>query len=315
MKIYQGLSEISSIENAVVTIGTFDGVHIGHQKILKRLREIANLIDGSTVLITFWPHPRFVLYPNGNKFHLLTSIEERAALLEQYHVDHLIIIPFTREFSNLSSEDFIRQILVDKIGTKKLVIGYDHRFGKDRMGSFKELKEDGHLYGFEVEEIPEQDIDHVAVSSTKIRTALEEGDIQTANKYLGRSYQVSGIVVKGSGIGRNIGFPTANINPLFELKLIPADGIYAVRVRRKEKVYGGMLNMGYRPTVDGKRKVIEVNIFDFEDDIYGEVITLEFIGKTRNEIKFNSLEELVYQLNRDRTEIQEILKDVEDEKE
>ncbi len=314
MKIYQGLSDIAPIKNAVVTIGTFDGVHIGHQKILGRLREIAKLIDGSTVLITFWPHPRFVLYPNGNRFHLLTSIEERAALLEKYHVDHLIIIPFTREFSNLSSEDFVRQILVEKIGTKKLVIGYDHRFGKDRMGSFKELKEDGHLFGFEVEEIPEQDVDHIAVSSTKIRTALEEGDIKTANKYLGRSYQVSGIVVKGSGIGRNIGFPTANINPLFELKLIPADGIYAVKVLRNKQIYGGMLNIGYRPTVDGKKKVIEVNIFDFDDDLYGEVITLEFVKKTREEVKFNSLEELVFQLNKDRTDIREILKNAKDEK-
>ena len=309
MKVYQGLSKVSKIKNAVVTIGTFDGVHYGHQIILKRLKEIAHSIDGSTVLITFWPHPRYVLNPNGNNFHLLTSIEERTELLKQFQIDHLIIIPFTREFSNLSSEKFIKDILVNSIGTKKLVIGYDHRFGKDRKGSFKELKKDGPLYGFDVEEIPEQDVDHVAVSSTKIRTSLENGDIQTANKYLGRNYQISGIVVKGSGIGHNIGFPTANIKLTFEHKLIPADGIYAVKVLRAGKVFGGMLNIGYRPTVDGKRKVIEVNIFDFDVDIYGEIITIEFIKKTRDEIKFNSLEELVMQLNNDKIEIEKILKE------
>ncbi len=308
MKIYHGLDEIKPIQNAVVTIGTFDGVHFGHQKILNRLQEIANTIHGKTVLITFWPHPRFVIHPNGNKFHLLTSIEERASLLKNFQVDHLIIIPFTREFSNLSSEDFIKDILVDKIGTKKLVIGYDHRFGKDRKGSFKELKKDGPLYGFDVEEIPEQDIDHVAVSSTKIRNALEKGDVQSANKYLGRNYTLKGIVVKGSGIGHNIGFPTANIQPSFEQKLIPADGIYAVKVYRGDEVYGGMLNIGYRPTVDGKKKVIEVNIFDFSEDIYGENIEIEFIKKTRDEVKFNSLEELVNQLKSDKKEIEQIIK-------
>lgn len=307
MKVYQGISNFKKIKNAVVTSGTFDGVHIGHQKIIQRLREIADKIQGETVLITFWPHPRFVLYPNGIKFHLLTSIEERIEILGQSGIDHLIIIPFTREFSNLSSEAFIKEILVEKIGTKKLVIGYDHRFGKNRSGSFEELKKDGPLYGFDVEEIPEQDIDHVAVSSTKIRSAIEQGDLTTANKYLGRDYSLRGYVVKGDGLGMKLGYPTANVKVEFEHKLIPADGIYAVRVKRRDQMYNGMLNIGYRPTVSGTHHVIEVNIYDFNEIIYGEFIEVFFVQKTRNEIKFESLDALVNQLHRDKEEIVKIL--------
>ncbi len=307
MKIYNGLTDFNKLNNAVVTIGTFDGVHIGHQKILQRLIETSKNIDGETVLITFWPHPRYVLNPNGNKFHLLTSIEEKSEILEEIEINHLIIIPFTREFSNMSSEDFVKKVLVDKIGTKKLVIGYDHRFGKDRLGSFEELKKDAPLYGFDVEEIPEQDVDHVAVSSTKIRKALEEGDIETANKYLGRQYHLSGLVVKGNGLGKTLGFPTANINPLFEYKLIPADGIYAVSVTRNKKTFSGMLNIGLRPTVGGKERVIEVNIFDFDEDIYGENITVKFHQKTRNEVKFETVQKLVEQLQKDKNEIKNIM--------
>lgn len=307
MKVYQGVSEFKRIKNAVVTSGTFDGVHVGHQKIIQRLREIAQKISGETVLITFWPHPRYVLYPNGSKFHLLSSIEERTEILRQFGIDHLIIIPFTREFSNLSSEEFIKNILVEKIGTKKLVIGYDHRFGKNRSGSFEELKKDGPLYGFDVEEIPEQDVDNVAVSSTKIRKAIEGGDLMTANKYLGREYSIRGIVVKGDGLGKKLGYPTANIKIEFEHKLIPKDGIYAVRVKRRDNLYSGMLNVGFRPTVNGKDHVIEVNIYDFNEIIYGEFLEVFFVQKTRDEIKFNSLDALVSQLHKDKEEIMRIL--------
>lgn len=308
MNIFRGLSEFKQLKNAVVTIGTFDGLHVGHQKILQRLAEVARNCNGETVLITFWPHPRYVLNPNGETFHLLTSIEEKSEILKNFGIDHLVIIPFTREFSNLTSREFVKDILINIIGTKKLVIGYDHRFGKDRAGSFEELKREAPRYGFEVEEIPEQDIDHIAVSSTKIRNALNVGDIEIANRYLGRKYCLSGIVVKGEGLGRKIGYPTANINPNFEHKLVPGDGIYAVKVGRDDKMFNGMLNIGYRPTVDGKHRVIEVNIFDFDEDIYGEMITLYFFKKTRSEIKFNSVEELKEQLHSDKKEIRNILK-------
>lgn len=307
MKVYRDLSEFPEVKNPVVTSGTFDGVHFGHQKILRRVKEIARNINGETVLLTFWPHPRLVLYPNEIKFHLLTSIEEKIELLDEFGLDHLIIIPFTRDFSNLSSEEFIKNILVDKINTKKLVIGYDHRFGKNRTGSFEELKKDAPIYGFEVEEIPEQDIDDVAISSTKIRDALENGEITIANKYLCRPYSLRGYVVRGDGIGKNMGYPTANIKPDFEQKLIPADGIYAVRVILRKKYYDGMLSIGYRPTVNGKDRTIEVNLFNFSGNIYGEYLRIEFFKKTRNEEKFDSIESLIEQLHKDKEEIQGIL--------
>jgi len=307
MKVYRDPSEFTRLSNAVVTSGTFDGVHFGHQKILRRLKEIAEQTGGETVLLTYWPHPRLVLHPGEIKFHLLSSIEEKIELLEQFGIEHMLIIPFTRDFSNMTSEDFIKEILVGKIGTKKLVIGYDHRFGRDRSGSFEELKQNAPVFGFEVEEIPEQDIDDVAISSTKIRQALESGHIETANLYLGRPYQIRGYVVKGDGLGKQLGYPTANIMVDFEQKMIPADGIYAVKVRRDSQSYDGMSNIGYRPTVNGKTRVIEVNIFDFEGDIYGEYLEVLFYKKTRDEQKFNNLDGLVEQLHKDKEEIQSFL--------
>ncbi len=249
MKIHKGLDSIQPIRNAVVTIGTFDGVHIGHQEILQRLKEIASKIEGETVVITFWPHPRLVLFPNDDSLKLLSTFEEKAEILLKLGIDHLVAIPFTKEFSNLTSEQFTRQVLLEKIGTKRLVIGYDHRFGKNREGSFEHLKANEKEYGFKVEEISKQEIDNIAVSSTKIRKALEIGDVKTANSYLGQHYSLSGKVVEGNRIGRTIGFPTANIDIAEKFKLVPADGVYAVKVSLAEGSFQGMLNIGNRPTI------------------------------------------------------------------
>lgn len=298
MKIHEGIESFPKLRFPVVTSGTFDGVHIGHQKILSRVIELARAHSGETVLLTFWPHPRFILGKDQD-LKLLSTFEEKASYLRKMSIDHLVKIPFTKAFSQFSSETFIRNILVDKIGTKKLVIGYDHRFGKNREGSFEHLKANEAVYGFQVEEIPRQDIDDVGVSSTKIRKALDEGDIAIANEYLGRAYSLAGIVGSGKQLGRRIGFPTANIILLDTYKLIPGDGVYVVKVKHKSHLYSGMLNIGIRPTVDGVSRVIEVHIFDFDEDIYGQVLRVFFVEKIRAEKKFASLEALSAQLKQD----------------
>lgn len=307
MKIYQGIEDFAQLKYAVVTSGTFDGVHVGHQKILKRLKEIAEESSGETVLLTFWPHPRFVLNPDDESLKLLTTFEEKTKLLKNVGIDHLISIPFTKEFSQMTSEDFIQKVLIEKIGTKKLVIGYDHRFGKNREGSFGHLKRNAATYGFEVEEIERKDVDHVTVSSTKIRKALEGGEINVATEYLGRPYSLTGLVIPGDKRGRIIGFPTANIYVNEKYKLIPADGIYAVIVNHQGKSYNGMLNIGYRPTFGGQDKTIEVNIFDFDKNIYQQNLTVKFIALLRGEIKFNDIEELKNQLMKDKEAVNKIL--------
>lgn len=307
MRIYYSLDDFSPVPNAVVTSGTFDGVHVGHKKILSRLKEVALKNSGESVVITFWPHPRLVLYPNDTELRLLNTFEEKAELLKQQGVQHLLRIPFTKEFSQLTSEEFITNILVKKIGTKKLVIGYDHHFGKNREGSFEQLKLNGPKYGFDVEEIPRQDVEHVAVSSTVIRKAIESADISTANQLLGQPYSMSGRVIKGDQIGRTLGYPTANIEIDSIHKLIPADGIYAVRVQHSEQVYTGMLYIGNRPTIDGTKKVIEVNIFNFQKDIYGESLTIEFQAFIRGDLKFNSLDELKLQMQADKVSALSVL--------
>ena len=299
MKVYKHLSEFKPINNAVVTTGTFDGVHIGHQKIIHRVKEIAHQIAGQSVIITFHPHPRLVLFPEDNHLKMLNTLPEKIKLLEASGIAHLIIIPFTKEFSRLSSVDFIQQILVDQIGTKKLVIGYDHHFGKNREGSFEHLKHYGPSYGFEVEEIPKQDINDVGVSSTKIRTALAQNQIVIANQYLGYPYAIEGVVVKGDQIGRSIGFPTANIQIQESHKLIPADGIYAVHMLWQSQTYKGMLYIGDRPTVQGSKKVIEVNIFEFDQEIYDEQIQVKLIQYIRADQKFDSLAALKLAIQQD----------------
>ena len=278
MKVIDDLTKLEQPRNAVVTSGTFDGVHVGHQKILQRINKLARDNNGQSVVVTFWPHPRFVLGNGWGDLKLLTTFEEKAELLAENGIDFLVKVPFTRAFSELSSADFIREVLVDKIGTRKLIIGYDHKFGKNREGSFEYLKENQELFGFEIEEISRQDIDSVGVSSTKIREALLSKDVGTAQKLLGRPYHLKGIVTKGDQLGRKLGYPTANIYIAEEFKLIPADGVYAVRVHMNTGSYQGMLNIGVRPTISGKRRQIEVNIFDFGEDIYGRSIQLEFVS-------------------------------------
>ena len=300
MKIYHGIDDFTKLENAVVTSGTFDGVHMGHQKILERLKGIAKKFNGETVVITFWPHPRLVLYPDDKTLKVLNTFEEKAELLKEQGIQHLLRIPFTKEFSQLSSQEFIDAILVQQIGTKKLVIGYDHRFGKNREGSFEQLRLNGPQYGFDVEEISRQDIDEVGVSSTKIRNALNDGDIETASHFLGRPYAISGRVVKGDKLGRVLGFPTANIDIDSHHKLVPAQGIYAVSVNHAHKPYGGMLYIGNRPTVGGTKRSIEVNIFDFDEDIYGENITINLLAAIRKDAHFVDLEALKAQLKLDK---------------
>ena len=307
MNVYYGIKEFIKLENAVVTSGTFDGVHLGHRKILNRLNEVASETKGESVVITFYPHPRSVVSPDNQVVKLLSTLDEKIELLEKSGVNHLLIIPFTREFSELSSEEFIQKILIETIGTKTLVIGYDHRFGKNREGGFDYLKLNKEKYGFEIEEISRQDIENVAVSSSKIRRALQEGDVPSADHFLGRNYALSGVIVKGKQLGRTIGFPTANIQVREIAKLIPSDGVYAVKVYHNEKAFGGMLNIGNRPTVDGTYQTVEVNIFDFDQEIYGENLTVEFLKKIRNEQKFNGLDELKAQIARDKITCKNIL--------
>lgn len=307
MQIHEGFEHLAPLPFAVVTSGTFDGVHIGHRKILSRLKEIAAKNNGQSVVLTYWPHPRLVLYPDQTDLKLLNTFEEKAELLEDLGIDHLIKIPFTKSFSRLSGDTFTRKVLVEKIGTKKLVIGYDHRFGKNREGSFEYLKENAHKYGFEVEEIPPQDIDDVTVSSTKIRKALQEGHVHEARNFLGNYYQLTGIVVHGDKIGRSLGFPTANIQVEHSFKLIPAEGIYAVTVIIDKKKFKGMLYIGRRPTLNKVEQNIEVNIFDFNSDIYGKPVKINFVQQIRSDTKFQSLEQLKAQLALDREEAFKVL--------
>jgi len=300
MKIYQQLTDFHPPHFSVVTSGTFDGVHLGHQKILRRLQELASSRHGETVLLTYWPHPRLILQPQDKSLRLLSTLSEKVKLLEEMGIDHLIILPFTKELSQMSSADFIRAILVEKIQTKTLVIGYDHKFGKNREGSFEYLQSHSHLFGFAIEEISRQDVDDLGVSSTKIRTALAQGDISTANKYLGRPYDLSGQVVKGQQIGRSLGFPTANIQIVDDYKLLPRDGAYAVHAEVNSIRYKAILNIGDRPTVDGEKKTIEAHLIDFDGDLYGQELRIYFQEFLREEKKFESLDALKNQLVVDR---------------
>ncbi len=303
MQVHYNLSDFPNLSFPVVTTGTFDGVHLGHQTIIARLKELSLKFDGQSVVITYHPHPRMVLQPNNTELEFLNTLPEKIARLEQLGVDHILIIPFDSTFASLTSEDFIRKILVDIVHTRKLVIGYDHHFGKNREGSFDHLVEYGPKYGFDVEEIPAQDIDQVAVSSTKIREALRKGDIQAANRYLGYAYPFNGKVMKGRQLGRKIEFPTANLEIVPNRKLIPANGVYAVNVIVENAIYNGMMNIGYRPTVtDEKVRTIEVHIFDFDYDIYEKEIKVRMITRIRDEIRFNGIDELREQLKKDKLE-------------
>lgn len=313
MNIYNHIDEFKKIPNAVVTIGTFDGVHIGHQKIISRLQEVAHKNGGETVILTFFPHPRMILHPDDLNIKLISTMNEKAEKLAELGVNHLIITPFTRDFSNLTPQEYIKEVLLDKVGTSQIIIGYDHRFGKDRSGGLKELQIFAKDFGFGVEEIPEQDINDVAVSSTKIRNAILCGDVKTAKDFLGYSFHLTGIVIKGDQLGRKLGFPTANLFIEESYKLIPADGIYAVSVEfrsenLKLKTSLGMAYIGNRPTINGMLRNIEVNIFDFNEDLYGQTIRINFEAFLRGDEKYNSLEDLTKQLAIDEKDARAILK-------
>ncbi|MFI5162814.1 MAG: bifunctional riboflavin kinase/FAD synthetase [Sphingobacteriales bacterium] len=309
MRIYNSIEEFEPVKNAVVTIGTFDGVHLGHRKIISRIKEIADEIGGETVILTFFPHPRMILHPEDQNLKLINTINEKAQLLEQLGVDHLIITPFSRDFSNQTAEEYIRNILVEKIGTKKIVIGYDHRFGKDRQGGLAELQQLAPVYGYEVIEIPEQDIHDVAISSTRIRNALLNDEIDLANEFLGYPFFITGKVMRGDQIGRTIGYPTANILVEETYKLIPTDGIFAVKVYLDSKEYKGMGYIGHRPTINGMTRNIEVNIFDFSKDIYSQPIRMELLHYVRGDVKFESLEQLTAQLANDKISVMKLFKE------
>lgn len=309
MRVYNNIEAFQKINNAVVTTGTFDGVHLGHQVILNRLKKIAKITSGETVLLTFFPHPRIVLYPDHNDLRLLNTINEKTKMIKNAGIDHLIIHPFSKEFSRISSIDFVRDILSNKIGTSKLVIGYDHHFGRNREGSFEHLQEFAPLYGFDVEEIPAQDIQQVNISSTKIRNSLKNGEINAATQFLGYQYNLSGTVVEGDKIGRKIGFPTANIKVDEWYKLIPQKGVYAVTILIENQKHNGMLNIGSRPTIKGQNQTIEVHIFDFNENIYGKNIQLFFHSRIRNEHDFQEISLLKQQLELDKEKITQILEE------
>ena len=299
MKIIRSIAAFDSSEKTIVTIGTFDGIHIGHKKILKNLITTAREEGKKSVLLTFFPHPRMVLQKDKTIL-LLNTLDEKSVLLEKMGLDFLIIHPFSKEFSRLTALEFVRDILVNKLNTSRLIIGYDHHFGKNREGNIHQLKEYSLLYDFKIEEIPAQDIDDVSVSSTKIRKALKEGNLKTANNYLGYYYMLSGTVVNGKKLGGTIGFPTANIEIKEPYKLIPSTGVYIIRTRINGDLYNGIMNIGFNPTVLGKHQTIEAHLFDFNENIYGEKIKIEFLYFLREEQKFKSVEELVTQLNIDK---------------
>lgn len=298
MKVYRSLDEFRTIEHAVATTGTFDGVHLGHQKIIAQLVATANREGGESVLLTFAPHPRHVLQPDV-ELKLLTSIEEKIELLAATGLDHLIIHPFSKAFSRTPSLEFVREILVNIIGVKHLVIGYDHHFGRNREGSFAHLKEFGPIYGFQVEEISALDVDEVNVSSTKIRKAVADGDVALATEYLGHPYALCGHVVHGDKLGRTLGFPTANLELDFSHKLIPADGVYAGHAFVAGEKFPAMANIGARPTVEAQGRKVEVHMIGLDREIYGADVRFEIASRLRGIQKFESLEALKTQLQMD----------------
>jgi riboflavin kinase/FMN adenylyltransferase len=307
VKIYHGLEEYKKVRNPVVTVGTFDGVHVGHSKIFERVSRLAGKCKGDSVVITFHPHPRLVIHSDSKNLKFINTLEKKYELIEKNGIDHLVIIPFTAEFASMDAENFVKKILVEKIGVYELVVGYDHHFGKNRKGSFEELLTLAKDMGFRVEQIPVQDINEIAVSSTKIRNALKEGNIEIANELLGYEYSITGTVVGGRKIGRGIGFPTANIELQDEYKLITAIGVYACRVKWNKKMFLGMSNIGHRPTVNNGDLTIEVHIFDFDEEIYGETITIYFVDRIRDEEKFKNLDALRQQLLQDQENVKKRL--------
>ena len=310
MRIIQNNIQARSIKNAVVTIGTFDGVHIGHQAIFKEMRRLADEIGGETVVVTFHPHPRQVLAIGTETLRFICSQEEKLKKFEEFGIDNVVIIPFTKEFASTPSDVFIRDYIIERIHPAVIVVGYDHHFGKNRMGDFQMLNEMGQKYGFKTVQVEAQDIDEVAVSSTKIRNFLWTGNVKAANQLLGYPYSVQGTVVKGNEIGRTIGFPTANLDIPNEFMMINNPGVYACQTVIDGKTYDAMANTGLRPTIGDRADgdfIIEVNVFDFDGDLYGKTLKVWFIDRIRDEVKFSGLETLKAQLQCDRSTAKKIL--------
>ena len=311
MKIYKSYQDFSTTKKStIVTIGTFDGVHIGHQEIIKKLTNNCKGTTNESVILTFFPHPRMVLQ-KGNGIKLLNTINEKIALLEKAGLQHLIIEPFTKAFSRLTALEFAQDVLVKNINTKKLIIGYDHRFGRNREGSFEQLQEYGNIYDFIVEEISAQDIQDITVSSTKIRKALEDGDIKKANSYLGYNYMLTGEVVAGKALGRQYNYPTININIKEDYKLVPKPGVYMVDTLINDVHFYGIMNIGKRPTLNGKKKTIEVHLLDFDKNLYGEKIQVNLLKRLRDEQKFASIEHLFAQIKKDEATARQLIKNGE----
>ncbi|HET6994230.1 MAG TPA: bifunctional riboflavin kinase/FAD synthetase [Chitinophagaceae bacterium] len=332
MQVHRAIENLPPFHNAVVTIGTFDGVHLGHRQVIESLKEEAKAVGGETVIITFHPHPRKVVSSAILGIRLINTLDEKIELLDKLGIDHLVVVPFTEAFANQPAEDYIRDFLVKRFNPHTIIIGYDHRFGRDRLGDYRLLEKLAEKYKYHLKEIPKHLLDNISISSTNIREALLHNDIATADKLLGYEFFFEGVVVDGDKLGRKLGYPTANLKVLDEEKIIPSNGIYAVyaEVKREwnpdsnREVSGesstelsrvtsnlsrlkGMMSIGFRPTVDGKKRVIEVNIFNFNEDIYGQLLRVYVKKYLREEIKFNSLDELVKQIDQDKIESLKVL--------
>ena len=307
MKIYNSIEEFIPKFNVALTLGTFDGVHIGHQSIIKKLNEVAENIDGESVLMTFYPHPRHVLYPENQNLKLLSTIEERSEMLKDHGLKHFIIQEFTKDFSLLNSDNFVKEILVDKLCIQKLIIGYDHHFGRNREGNYEKLVQLSKLYSYKVEKIDPLNYMGVSISSTKIIKKIYENKFEEIRKLLGRHFSFSGKVIEGKKMGKKIGYPTVNINVENVNKLMPNDGVYAVYIKVNSKNYMGMMNIGYNPTFNSSEKSIEVNILDFNKDIYGIDVRVSIVEKIRDEKKFFSVEDLKKNLDLDMKKVRQLL--------
>ena len=307
MKVFTSIPDYPFENKSIVTIGTFDGVHLGHRVILKRMKEIAKKTKGKSVLLTFSPHPRHVLHKDNQDMKLITTLQEKQDLINQAGLDNLVIHEFTKKFSRIKPVNFVRDILVEQLNVHTLVIGYDHHFGRNREGSIQELTTLADLYDFNIEKIDPQYFEDVTVSSSKIRKLIEKGEMVKAKQYLGYEFMLNGKVIKGNSLGKTINFPTANIVVENKWKILPADGVYAVKIVLEAKEYKGMMNIGQKPTVDGNGISLEVNIFDFNQDIYGKGIEIRFVKRIRDERKFENLLGLKKQLLIDRNKARQIL--------
>ncbi len=310
MRIFDSLDLLPDFKPTVFTQGTFDGVHLGHQKILLQVKQAAEKINGESVLLTFWPHPRLLLFPEDNDLKLLQTLEEKLQMIETCGIHNVVVVPFTKAFSNILPEDYIHEFLVNELNIHTAIIGYDHRFGRNREGDIHLLKANAEKFNYRVLEISPEDVNDITISSTKIRNALLEGDVKTANAYLGRPFNFYGRVVEGRKLGRELGYPTANLEIENPNKLIPQKGVYAVKGVVNNEIFGGMMNIGENPTILGKGFSIEVNFFDFNADIYGQVIDIQIVDRLRDELKFDNLDSLVQKLHADKIHALSILQSI-----